>query len=68
MQLKVLRQRKRLSVRDLAAKTGMSYTYLSNIENGKANPSLNTLSRLATVLGVSVATLLKDPTPPTRRP
>ena len=40
---------------------GMSYTFLSNVETGKADPSLSTLTRLASALGVSVSELVKDP-------
>ena len=42
----------------------MSYTFLSNVETGKADPSLSTLRRLADALGVSVSELVKEP--PTR--
>jgi transcriptional regulator with XRE-family HTH domain len=61
MQLKYLRDREGLSVRALAAKAGMSYTYLANVENGKADPSLSTLTRIAKALEVTVSTLVKDP-------
>lgn len=67
MQLKRLRQKEQLSVRALAAKAGMSYTYLANVENGKADPSLSTLTRIAKALGVSVSTLVKDPPLQARR-
>ncbi len=39
---------------DLAEKVGCSESMLSKIENGKANPSLNTLSKIATTLEVDV--------------
>ena len=45
----------------------MSYTFLSNVETGKADPSLSTLKRLASALGVSVSELVKDPPNPPRR-
>ena len=61
MKLKQLRLTKGLSVRALAKKAEMSYTYLSNVENGKADPSLSTLTRLAATLGVSVSELVKSP-------
>jgi transcriptional regulator with XRE-family HTH domain len=40
----------------------MSQTFLSNVERGKADPSLTTLKRLAGALGVTVADLVKDET------
>ena len=67
MQVKYLRQKAQLSVRALAAKADMSYTYLANVENGNADPSLSTLTRIAKALGVSVSTLVQDPPKRARR-
>ena len=39
----------------------MSYTFLSNIERGKVDPSLSTLTRLAAALGVTVSELVREP-------
>jgi transcriptional regulator with XRE-family HTH domain len=44
----------------LAKKAGMSYTFLSNVERGKADPSLTTLKRLAAALGITVSELVKE--------
>ena len=68
MQIRVIRQRKNLTLQALAKKAGnMSYTFLSNVETGKADPSLSTLRRLADALGVSVSDLVKEaPTRPRR--
>lgn len=60
MMLARIRERKGLSQRALAAKAKMSYTYLCNVENGKADPSLSTLKRLAKALGVTVSALVKE--------
>ena len=60
MKVKAIRERKGLSVRALAAKAKMSFTYLSNVENGKADPSLSTLKRIAKALKVKVSDLLHD--------
>ena len=70
MRLRAIRQRQQLTLKDLAKKAGgMSYTFLSNVETGKANPSLSTLKRLAAALGISVSELVKDPpATPKRRP
>ena len=62
MTLKTIRTKKGLSQRALAAKAKMSQTFLSNVENGHADPSLSTLKRLAKALGVSVSELVKEPT------
>lgn len=49
-QLADARTRQGLSQAELASKAGMSQERVSKIENGKANPSLNTLLRLAGAL------------------
>ena len=67
MLLKLIRERKGLSQRALAAKAKMSQTFLSNVESGKADPSLSTLTRLAKALGVTVSELVKEPNPKPRR-
>ena len=68
MQIRAIRQRKKLTLQALAKKAGnMSYTFLSNVETGKADPSLSTLRRLADALGVSVSELVKEPPPRPRR-
>ena len=68
MQIRTIRQRKKLTLQALARKAGgMSYTFLSNVETGKADPSLSTLKRLASALGVSVSELVKDPPATTKR-
>ena len=62
MRLRAIRQRQKLTLKALAKNAGgMSYTFLSNVETGKADPSLSTLKRLAAALGVSVSDLVKDP-------
>jgi transcriptional regulator with XRE-family HTH domain len=62
MQIRAIRHRQKLTLKALAKKAGgMSYPFLSNVETGKADPSLSTLKRLAVALGVSVSELVKDP-------
>jgi transcriptional regulator with XRE-family HTH domain len=60
MRLKQIRKGKGLSQRSLADKAKMSYTYLCNLEQGKADPSLSTLKRLAKALRVRVVELVRD--------
>ena len=55
-----LRQRAGLSIGALARVTGLSKTSISNIEAGKANPSIETMWRLADALGVTIGTLVGD--------
>lgn len=58
IQLKKHRKRLKLSQEDMASKTGLSVPSLSEIERGIANPTLQTLEKIAGALGVSVAVLL----------
>jgi len=52
-----------MSLRELAARSGLSASLLSQIEREVTEPSLSTLRRLATVFGESVTTLF-DSSPP----
>jgi transcriptional regulator with XRE-family HTH domain len=52
------RKAKGLSQADLAAKVGMEKPNLSVIENGRTNPQLLTLARIAAGLGVTLSDLL----------
>lgn len=46
---------------DLAAQSGVSRPVVAHIERQARNPDLKTLVRLATALGLSVASLLAEP-------
>jgi transcriptional regulator with XRE-family HTH domain len=50
--------KKGMSARKLALRMGIAPQNLSDIENGKVNPTYKTLTRIAKALGVSVASLL----------
>ena len=54
------RRAARLSQEDVAHKAGLDRTYLSDIERGVANPSVNVLLGVAMVCGVHPAMLLLD--------
>ena len=49
-----LRDGQRISVRTLAAKAGFSPSFISQVENGQASPSINSLERIVNCLGVSL--------------
>ncbi len=61
--VRLVRKRLRLSQEALANEAGIDRTYVSGIERGLRNPSINLLERLSAVLGVSPADLLAE-TPP----
>lgn len=56
----VKKVRKRLGIKqyDLAAKVGISVSYLSLIENGERDPGLGIISRICVGMGVSEVVLL----------
>ncbi len=56
--LKNERTRKRLSQEALAAKAGLSVSYISMLERGQRTPPLDTLESIAKALAVSATSLL----------
>ena len=61
-----LRGQRGLTLAQLGARVGRQAPYLSQLENGKREPTLSLVGMLAEALETDVATLL-DPAPPTRR-
>ncbi len=59
--LRTLRRSQQLSLRALAAKTGFSASFLSQVELGQVSPSIASLDQIAGALGVTFASLLSPP-------
>ncbi|MGN6446600.1 helix-turn-helix domain-containing protein [Amnibacterium sp.] len=59
LRLKEIRQRAGLSLRELARQAGVSPSLVSQIENGKSQPSVGTLYTFARLLGVTVDELFE---------
>ncbi len=57
--LKRIRTEKGISQGDIARELDVSRGFISNIENGKTNPTLATIAKLAKVVGVSADQLIK---------
>lgn len=57
--LKRIRTSKGISQGDIARSLEVSRGFVSNIENGKTNPTLTTIAKLAKAIGVSVGELMK---------
>jgi transcriptional regulator with XRE-family HTH domain len=57
--MKRARAKKKLSQGALARLLEVDKGYISNIENGKKNPTLATIQRLAEALGISANELIK---------
>jgi transcriptional regulator with XRE-family HTH domain len=48
------RENQRMSVRTLASKAGFSPSFISQLENSQASPSINSLERIADCLGLTL--------------
>lgn len=57
--LKRIRSAKGITQGDIVRKLGLGRGFISNIENGKANPTLSTITKIAKAIGVSVGELMK---------
>ena len=66
--VRALRRQRELSLDALAGRCGVSRSHISLIERGHSSPTATVLDRLATGLGVAVASLFEDdgpgPAPP----
>ncbi len=59
--LKRLRTAKGWSQEDYAFEAGIHRTYISDIERGARNPTIEVLAKLAAPLGVEAADLIRAP-------
>ena len=57
--LRKIRTKKKMTQGDLATALSVDRAYISNIENGRMNPTLSTLEKTANALGISSSELLK---------
>lgn len=57
------RNEKEFSLRELASKVGLSASFLSQIEQGKASPSIENLKKIANYLEVKVSYLIEEDEP-----
>jgi transcriptional regulator with XRE-family HTH domain len=53
--VRMLREARTLSLRTLASRAGFSPSFISQVENGQASPSIASLERIAGALGVTLA-------------
>ena len=61
--LAAARAAQRVGLRELAAETRIDHKTISHIERGRANPTIDTLQRIATALGKKFQVTLVDETP-----
>lgn len=57
--LKLIRAEKEITQIEIAKRLNVDRSFISNIENGKNNPTLSTITNLAKVLNVPTKELLK---------
>ena len=55
------RTKRALSLRELALVSGVNFTRLWSIEQGRDNPTLSTLDKIASALDVSLECLVRNP-------
>jgi transcriptional regulator with XRE-family HTH domain len=65
--LRAIRGLRRATLKTIADRAGVSESFLSQVERGKASASIASLRRIAGALGVSVADLFEPSGPPTPR-
>lgn len=58
--LQLMRQSHNWTLREVAGKTGLSISYLSDLERGRTLPSIETLEKLAAVYGMTLAIRFMD--------
>jgi XRE family transcriptional regulator, regulator of sulfur utilization len=59
--LRQLREERRISVRKLAELTEFSASFISQVENGQASPSIGSLERIASAVGVTLGEFFAAP-------
>ena len=60
LRLKEILAQKGITLKDFAASSGISQSNLSNYINGNISPTLDTLKKIATHLGIDVVELFKE--------
>ena len=59
MRIRYLRKERKLSIEDLALLANINKNYLSDLERGTRNPSLEILNRLVEAMHISLEELFK---------
>lgn len=59
LRIKFLRNERKWSQEDLALEANINKNYISDLENGRRNPSLDILERIARAFGISLEELFK---------
>src|SRR3954469_1816958 len=65
--LRAIRRLRRCTLRTVAERSGLSESFLSQVERGRSSASIGSLRRIAEALGVTVADLFEPSGPPRPR-
>lgn len=60
LKIREYRKQKKMTIRELAAQTGMSISYISQVERGEIDPSLSALRKIAAAFQLPLYLLLDD--------
>lgn len=60
LKIRKYRKQQEMTIKELAAKSGMSISYISQVERGEIDPSLSSLRKIANVFQVPLYMLLDD--------
>lgn len=60
LKIREYRKRRKLTIKELATLSGMSISYISQVERGEIDPSLSSLRKIAAVFQVPLYMLLDD--------
>ena len=63
MRIAYLRRKKNVSQLELSVRSGVSKNYISDLENGRRNPTIEVLQKIANGLGVSLEKLFQGVVP-----
>lgn len=58
--IKTVRNSKQMTLRDVAAKAGVSATLISDIERGKTSPTVNSLSKISAALDEAITHFIQE--------
>lgn len=59
MRIKYLRTQRKWSQEDLSLESNVNKNYISDLENGRRNPSLDVLERIADALSITLEELFR---------
>lgn len=59
--IKKHRERLDLTLAELSEQTGLSISFISDLERGRSNPSVDTVEKIANGFGISIAEMLSSP-------